>query len=95
MTTIAVITISPRSIITWLIVGLIAGWLAARVMRGSGYGRIGDTIVGLIGAVIGGLVFGLSVTGPAGFWGSIVAAIVGVWVLIATFRFFGFRRSGV
>jgi len=45
MTTIAEITLSPGGIITWLVVGLVAGWLAARVIKGGGYGLVGDMIV--------------------------------------------------
>ena len=82
-------------IITWLAVGLLAGWLAARVMKGGGYGLVGDMIVGLIGAVIGGLVLGLSVTGVTGLWGRIIVAIFGAWVLIAIFRFLGFGRTSI
>lgn len=95
MPMIADITLSPGSIISWLVVGLIAGWLAARVMKGGGYGLVGDVIVGLVGAVIGGLVFGLTVTGEAGFWGSLLVAILGACILIAIFRFMGFGRSGI
>ena len=41
-------------ILAWIVVGLVAGWLASQVMRGGGYGLIGDIIVGIVGAVIGG-----------------------------------------
>ena len=41
-------------ILAWIVVGLIAGWLASQVMRGGGYGLIGDIIVGIVGALIGG-----------------------------------------
>ena len=95
MTTIAEITLSPGGIIAWLVVGLIAGWFAARVMRGGGYGLVGDMIVGLIGAVMGGLLFGLIVTGETGFWGSVVVATLGACILLAIFRFLGFGRSGI
>ena len=95
MTIIAEITLSPGGIIAWLVVGLIAGWLAARVMRGGGYGLVGDMIVGLIGAVMGGLLFGLIVTGEAGFWGSVVVATLGACLLLAIFRFLGFGRPGI
>ena len=78
MTTIAEINLSPGVITVCLVVAFIAGWLAARVMKGGGYGLVGDTIVGVIGAVIGGLLFGLLVTGEAGFWGSIFAATRGL-----------------
>jgi uncharacterized membrane protein YeaQ/YmgE (transglycosylase-associated protein family) len=55
-------------------------------MRGSGYGILGDTAVGLIGALIGGLVFSLLVQGDAGFWGSIAIAFVGACLLVAIIR---------
>ena len=44
----------PQSIIVWLIVGAIAGWLAGMVVKGGGFGLIGDIVVGIIGAVIAG-----------------------------------------
>lgn len=93
MTTIAEIILSPGPIIAWLVVGLIVGWIAAWVLKSGGYGMIADMIVGMIGAVISGLVFGL-VTDEAGFWGGIVVAVLGAWILIAVFRFLGFGRSG-
>ncbi|HEX7263497.1 MAG TPA: GlsB/YeaQ/YmgE family stress response membrane protein, partial [Candidatus Dormibacteraeota bacterium] len=46
--------LAPGGIVAWIIVGLIAGWLASLVSRGHGFGLIGDLIVGLIGALIGG-----------------------------------------
>lgn len=94
MSTFAEINLSPGGIISWLVVGLIAGWLAARVMKGGGYGMVGDMILGLLGAVIGGFVFGRMVTGEAGFWGSIVVAILGACILIAIIRFLGFGNRG-
>ena len=76
-------TLEPGGIIAWLVVGLIAGWLAGVVMKGSGYGLIGDIVVGLVGAVVGGLVFSLVTGGgTAGFWGSIVVAFIGALILI-------------
>jgi len=42
------------SILSWIVVGLIAGWLAGKVMKGGGYGLIGDIVVGVIGGVLGG-----------------------------------------
>lgn len=93
MNTFAEITLSPGGIIAWLVVGLIAGWVASRVVKGGGYGMVGDMIVGLIGAVAGGLVFGLIVTGETGFWGTIIVAILGAWILIAIVRFLGIGPS--
>ena len=48
----ATVTLSLSNVIWWLVVGLIAGFLASRVMRGGGYGLIGDIVVGLIGAFL-------------------------------------------
>ena len=66
---------------------LVAGWLAGVVMKGGGFGLIGDLIVGLIGAFVGGIVFDLITGGgTAGFWGSIVVAFIGAVILIAVVR---------
>jgi uncharacterized membrane protein YeaQ/YmgE (transglycosylase-associated protein family) len=79
--------LEPGGIIAWIVVGLVAGWLAGVVMKGGGFGLIGDIIVGLIGAFVGGLVFSwLTGGGSAGFWGSIVVAFIGAVILIALIR---------
>jgi uncharacterized membrane protein YeaQ/YmgE (transglycosylase-associated protein family) len=80
-------TLEPGGIIAWLVVGLIAGWLAGVVMKGGGYGIIGDIVVGIVGAFVGGFVFSLITGGgTAGFWGSIAIAFVGAVILIAIVR---------
>ncbi len=80
-------TLEPGGIIAWLVVGLIAGWLAVQVMKGGGFGLVGDIVVGLIGAFVGGLVFSLITGGgTAGFWGSIFVAFIGAIILIAIVR---------
>ncbi|OLD83167.1 MAG: hypothetical protein AUG54_02145, partial [Ktedonobacter sp. 13_1_20CM_4_53_7] len=78
--------LSLSSLIWWLIVGLIAGALAGLVMRGGGYGIVGDIIVGIIGAVIGGWIFSLLGIGAGGLIGSIIVAFVGACILIAILR---------
>ncbi len=79
--------LEPGGIIAWLVVGLIAGWLAGVVMKGGGFGLIGDIVVGLIGAFVGGFVFSLiNGGGTAGFWGSIGVAFIGAVILIAIVR---------
>lgn len=79
--------LDPGGIIAWLIVGAIAGWLAGLIMKGGGYGILGDIVVGIIGAFIGGLVLSiLGVGGSAGFIGSIVVALIGAIILIAIVR---------
>jgi uncharacterized membrane protein YeaQ/YmgE (transglycosylase-associated protein family) len=89
------IVLSPGGIIAWLVVGLVAGWLAGQVMKGRGYGIVVDLVVGLIGAVVGGFLFGLLVTGDAGFWGSIVVAFLGACILIAVVRFLARGRTAL
>lgn len=74
------------SLIWFLIIGLIAGWLAGRVMRGGGYGIIGDLIVGIIGALLGGWLFGLLGIGAGGLLGALITAFVGAVILIWLLR---------
>jgi len=94
MTTLfADIALIPGGIIAWLVVGLVAGWLAGSVMRGGGFGMVGDIVMGLIGALIGGFVVGFFVHGDAGFWGSIGVAFVGACLLIALVRALGPRTT--
>lgn len=86
--------LQPGGIIAWLVVGLIAGFLASVVMRGGGYGILGDVIVGLIGAFLGGLLANLLFPSASfGFIGSIIVAFIGACILIALLRAFtGSRR---
>ncbi|MFQ5752900.1 MAG: GlsB/YeaQ/YmgE family stress response membrane protein [bacterium] len=74
------------NIIVWLIVGLIAGWLTGKVMRGKGYGVIGDVVVGLIGALIGGWMFAHLGIFARGLIGNIIVAFIGAVVLVAIIR---------
>jgi uncharacterized membrane protein YeaQ/YmgE (transglycosylase-associated protein family) len=75
------------NLIWFLIVGLIAGFLAGKVMRGSGYGVLGDIIVGVIGAIIGGWLFGRFGIGMGGgLIASIFVAFVGAVILILIVR---------
>lgn len=76
------------SILTWIIVGLIAGVLASLVMGGTGYGLIGDIIIGVVGAFVGGWLFAqLGVSSPwAGLPGTIFVAFVGAVVLLFVLR---------
>lgn len=74
-------------IIWFLIVGLIAGWLAGVLVKGGGFGLIGDMVIGVIGAVIGGFLFGnLGVSMGGGLIGSIIVATIGAVVLLFVIR---------
>lgn len=75
-------------LLTWIIVGLIAGVLASLVMGGTGYGIIGDIIIGIVGAFVGGWVFSqLGVSTPfGGLAGTIFVAFIGAVVLLFVLR---------
>ncbi len=83
-------------ILAWLVVGLIAGFLASQVMRGGGYGLIGDIIVGVVGALIGGFLAANLLNMPDAVNGinvtSILVAFVGAVILIALLRLVSGRR---
>jgi uncharacterized membrane protein YeaQ/YmgE (transglycosylase-associated protein family) len=70
-------------LIWWIIVGLIAGWAAGKIMRGAGYGLVIDIVLGMVGAVVGGWIFNaLGIYPGGGILGSIVVAIIGAMLLI-------------
>ncbi len=71
----------------FLIVGLIAGWLAGMLVKGGGFGLVGDLVVGVIGAFIGGYLFSLfGASAGGGLIGSIVVATVGAVLLLIIVR---------
>jgi len=71
------------SILGTIVVGILAGWLAGKIMRGSGYGVIADLLLGLVGGVVGGWIFAqLNVAGPSGVLGALVVATIGAMVLV-------------
>ncbi len=71
-----------ESIIVFLAVGAVAGWLAGKLMRGGGFGVVGNIVVGVIGAIIGGFVFDLLGIAAYGILGSIVTATAGAALLL-------------
>ncbi len=77
----------PQSIIVWLIVGAIAGWLAGMVVKGGGFGLIGDIVVGIVGAVIAGWLLprvGIIIGG--GIIAAIIDAFIGAVILLVILR---------
>jgi uncharacterized membrane protein YeaQ/YmgE (transglycosylase-associated protein family) len=66
-----------------LIIGLIAGWLASILVTGGSYGVVGDMVIGLIGSLVGGVLFrSLGIYTPADIWGSILVSFIGASVLL-------------
>src|ERR1700693_5180387 len=84
-------------VVGWLIIGLLAGWLSGEITRGRGFGCLGNTLLGLIGAVLGGWLFSLLHIQAYGFIGGLAAAAGGAGVVGALARAVGrghHRRHG-
>jgi uncharacterized membrane protein YeaQ/YmgE (transglycosylase-associated protein family) len=78
---------TAESIIIFIVVGVVAGWLAGQVVRGGGFGLIGDLIVGIVGAFIAGWLFPrLGINLGAGIVGAIIAAAIGAIILLLIVR---------
>jgi uncharacterized membrane protein YeaQ/YmgE (transglycosylase-associated protein family) len=75
-----------HSLIGWILIGLIAGWLAGKVTRGAGFGCLADVVLGLIGALLGGWLFLRLGFFGGGFLFSLAAATVGAVLLVAIAR---------
>jgi uncharacterized membrane protein YeaQ/YmgE (transglycosylase-associated protein family) len=86
-------------ILSWIIVGLIAGWLAGLVVRGGGYGVLGDIILGIVGALVGGFVASALFNVPNPVSGinitTIIVSFIGAVLVIWLIRALGGRRSAV
>jgi uncharacterized membrane protein YeaQ/YmgE (transglycosylase-associated protein family) len=85
--------LQPGGILAWIVVGLIAGWLTGLIMRRGGYGIIGDLVVGLLGALIGGFLVGLVYHGSVGILGSIIVAVIGAVILVMVLRLISGARG--
>jgi uncharacterized membrane protein YeaQ/YmgE (transglycosylase-associated protein family) len=85
------------NILAWIVLGLVAGWLAGMIMRGGGYGIIGDMVLGILGALIGGWLTGI-LTGQDVMIGfnlpSLLIAVLGAVILIGLSRMLTGRRAG-
>lgn len=79
---------SIETLLVWLFVGAVAGWLAGVVVKGYGYGLVGNIVVGIFGSIIGGWLFGALGLGMSmGIVGSIIGATIGAIVLLLVIRF--------
>ncbi len=75
--------IDPQTLIIWLIIGAVAGWLAGQIMTGGGFGLVGNIIVGIIGALVGGwLLPRLGVYIGGGIVGAIINAAIGAIIVL-------------
>lgn len=74
-----------------ILIGAAAGYLAGHILRGRGYGAIGNIFLGVLGGVLGDFLFGLAGLGPTGFIGELISATVGAVLLVFLF---GRRRHG-
>jgi len=71
----------------WIVVGLVAGWLAGVVMKGGGFGLVVDIVLGVLGGIVGGWLFGaLGLFPGGGVVGSIIVAFVGAVILVGLTR---------
>ena len=94
------VTFVPDQIITWIIIGLIAGLLASILVRGGRYGVIGSIVIGLLGALLGGFLFTvLHIQVPAAFsggillrWADILVAFIGALIILLIFGVFYHRH---
>ena len=74
-------------IVYLVLVGIIAGWLAGKIMRGTGFGLLGDLVVGVVGSLLGGFVFGLLGISSYNVIGSIAIATAGAILLLYLIRY--------
>ena len=77
---------TTQSLIVFLVIGILAGWLAGKIMKGGGFGLVGDLVVGVVGAFLGGWVFGLLGITAYGLLGTLVTALVGALLLLFLIR---------
>ena len=77
---------TTQSLILFLVIGLLAGWLAGNIMKGGGFGLVGDLVGGVIGAFLGGWIFSLLGVSTYGLLGMLITALVGAVVLLFLIR---------
>jgi uncharacterized membrane protein YeaQ/YmgE (transglycosylase-associated protein family) len=74
--------LEPMSLLGWLVIGAIAGWLAGRIVEGYGFGFIGNVVIGILGACVGGLILPRLGIFPVSTMGNFIAATLGAVVLL-------------
>jgi uncharacterized membrane protein YeaQ/YmgE (transglycosylase-associated protein family) len=81
-----------RSILGWIVIGLIAGWLAGKISRGEGFGCLTDIVLGLVGSLLGGWIFTRLGIFGGGFIYSLAAATLGAVILVSIVHLFAGKR---
>ncbi len=76
------LAIDTTGLILFLVIGAVAGWIAGTLMKGGGFGVVGNLIVGIIGAFLGGMIFSWLGIAAGGLLGSLVTATIGAIVLL-------------
>jgi uncharacterized membrane protein YeaQ/YmgE (transglycosylase-associated protein family) len=76
----------------YILIGLAAGWLAGQIMKGGGFGLLGDLVVGVLGSLLGGWIFGLLGIYAGGIIGNLIVATIGAILLLAILRAVQRRR---
>ncbi len=77
---------SSQSLILLLVIGLLAGWLAGNIMKGGGFGLVGDLVIGVVGAFLGGWIFSVLGISAYGLLGMLIMALTGALVLLFLIR---------
>lgn len=81
------------SLLGWIVIGLLAGWIAGKISHGSGFGCLGNIAIGLVGSILGGWIFSKIGIWGGGFVYSLAAATVGAVVLVLIGRLFSGGKS--
>jgi uncharacterized membrane protein YeaQ/YmgE (transglycosylase-associated protein family) len=78
---------APETLVIWLVVGGVAGWLAGVIVKGYGYGLVGNIAIGILGSIVGGWLFGTYFVGSVGgLPGAILGATIGAVILLFAIR---------
>jgi uncharacterized membrane protein YeaQ/YmgE (transglycosylase-associated protein family) len=81
------------SLLGWIIIGLLAGWIAGEVSRGAGFGCLGNLAIGMVGSILGGWIFSKLGIWGGGFIYSLAAATVGAVALVLIARLFASGKA--
>jgi uncharacterized membrane protein YeaQ/YmgE (transglycosylase-associated protein family) len=82
----AAVILDPTSIAAWIVIGFVSGWLAANLLEAPSYGIGGDLMLGSIGGLVGGFLFGIFAGSDPNYWWSLAVALLGACVLIGGAR---------